>query len=145
MLGKIESIGLIKAIEDGTIEGWMDDYNYKAQKELGRQERVLVGVNKFVPKQTTPPKRFRFDPARMRSHIERFKNLKATRNQEPLRRTISDLFLTAHRKENFHQAMIDALIADASIGEVWGTVRVANGLSYDPFRAIESPFTYPAL
>jgi methylmalonyl-CoA mutase N-terminal domain/subunit len=40
--------------------------------------------------------------------------------------------------------MIDALIADASIGEVWGTVRVANGLPYDPFRAIESPFTYPA-
>jgi methylmalonyl-CoA mutase N-terminal domain/subunit len=144
MLGKIESIGLIKAVEDGTIEGWMDEYNYKLQRELDDHERVVVGVNQFVAKQAAPPKRFRFDPARMKSHIERFKGLKAARDQAPLRRAIGDLYRIAHRRGNSHQAMIDALIADASIGEVWGTVRVANGLPYDPFRAIECPFTYPA-
>jgi methylmalonyl-CoA mutase N-terminal domain/subunit len=143
-LGKIESIGLIKAVEDGTIEGWMDEYNYKVQRELDHHERVVVGVNQFVAKQAAPPKRFRFDPARMKSHIERFKDLKAARDQAPLRRAIGDLYRIAHRRGNSHQAMIDALIADASIGEVWGTVRVANGLPYDPFRAIECPFTYPA-
>jgi methylmalonyl-CoA mutase N-terminal domain/subunit len=36
--------------------------------------------------------------------------------------------------------MIDALKADATIGEVWGTIRVAHGYPYDPFRAIEAPF-----
>jgi methylmalonyl-CoA mutase N-terminal domain/subunit len=142
MLEKIEAIGLIKAVEDGTIEGWMDDYNYKVKKELDNQERILVGVNKFIPKEAAAPKRFRFDPARMQSHIQRFKNLKASRDEIQLRGKINDLYRVARRKENSHQAMIDALIADASIGEVWGTVRVANGLPYDPFRALQSPFTY---
>lgn len=40
--------------------------------------------------------------------------------------------------------MIDALIADASIGEVWGTLRVANGYSYDPYGALEAPLAYAA-
>ena len=41
------------------------------------------------------------------------------------------------------RAMIEALMADASIAEVWGTVRVACGLPYDPFRVLESPFAAP--
>jgi methylmalonyl-CoA mutase N-terminal domain/subunit len=144
LLAKIESIGLIKAVEDGTIEGWSDEYNYRLKKELERHERIQVGVNKFAPKQDAPaPERFRFDPARMESHIRSFKQRKADRDMALLRPRMDALYRIAQRRENSHQAMIDALIADASIGEVWGTVRVANGLPYDPFRSIESPFRYP--
>jgi methylmalonyl-CoA mutase, N-terminal domain len=145
LLQKLESIGLIKAIEDGTVEALMDDYNYKLKQELDRQERVIVGVNKFVPKETPPPRRFQFDPTRMSAHLRRFKELKAGRDQVLLAEKINLLYRVARRRENSHPAMIEALLADGSIGEVWGTVRAANGLSYDPFRAMESPFTYPEI
>lgn len=145
MLQRIEDIGLIKAIEDGTLEGMLDEFNYRHQKELATQERIQVGVNKFQPKHATMPQRFSFDPARMQSHLQRFKERKAARDRGPLEARIAELYRVAQRRENSHQAMIDALVADATIGEVWGTVRVANGLPYDPFRAIESPFTYPTL
>jgi methylmalonyl-CoA mutase N-terminal domain/subunit len=36
-------------------------------------------------------------------------------------------------------------MADATIAEVWGTVRVASGLPYDPFRVLDSPFATPRL
>jgi methylmalonyl-CoA mutase N-terminal domain/subunit len=143
LLERIELIGLIKAIEEGTIEALMDDYNYKVKQELDREERIIVGVNKFVPKQPPPPNRFQFNPEGMRSHMQRFKELKAGRDQQGLAQKINELYRIAVRRENSHPAMIEALMADGSIGEVWGTVRVANGLPYDPFRVIESPFLYP--
>ena len=142
LLAKIEGIGLIKAIEDGTVEGLMDEYNYRHQKELDTQERIVVGVNKFQPKTGTLPRRFSFDPRRMTAHLQRFRERKAARDLPTLRHRIDALYQAALRRENTHPAMIDALIADATIGEVWGTVRVANGLPYDPFRALESPFTH---
>jgi methylmalonyl-CoA mutase N-terminal domain/subunit len=142
LLAKIEGIGLIKAIEDGTVEGLMDDYNYRHQKELETQERIVVGVNKFQPKTSSLPKRFSFDPQRMTAHLQRFRERKAARDQKLLAGRIETLYQAARLRENTHPAMIDALIADATIGEVWGTVRVAHGLPYDPFRALESPFTY---
>jgi len=143
MLAKIETIGLIKAVEDGTIESWMDDYNYRIRHELDRGERIVVGVNRFVPKEATPPRRFSFDPSRMRAHVQRFRERQAARDRGPLEACIDALYRVAQRRENSHPAMIEALMADASIAEVWGTVRVANGLPYDPFRTLESPFRYP--
>lgn len=38
--------------------------------------------------------------------------------------------------------MIDAFNADASIAEVWGTVRVAHNHGYDPYKALEAPLTF---
>jgi methylmalonyl-CoA mutase, N-terminal domain len=145
LLGRIETIGLIKAIEDGTVEALMDEYNYKLKQELDREERILVGVNRFTPKDAPTPKRFQFNPEKMRAHVQRFKDLKTSRDQTLLAQKIVNLYRVARRRENSHEAMIEALMADGSIGEVWGTIRVANGLPYDPFLAIESPFIYPAL
>jgi methylmalonyl-CoA mutase N-terminal domain/subunit len=56
---------------------------------------------------------------------------------------IDALYRVAHARENAHPAMIEALMADATIAEVWGTVRVASGLPYDPFRVLDSPFATP--
>ncbi|SCK10811.1 methylmalonyl-CoA mutase, N-terminal domain [Variovorax sp. HW608] len=144
LLERIEGIGLIKAIEDGMIEGLLDEYNYRHHQELDREERIVVGVNRFKPKNATMPRRFSFDPARMNAHLRRFVERKAARDRELLGEKIGDLYRVAQRRENSHQAMVDALVADATVAEVWGTVRVANGLPYDPFRAVESPFTYPS-
>ena len=145
LLAKIEGIGLIKAIEDGTVEGLMDEYNYGIQREIERGERIVVGVNKFQPKNEPPPQRFKFDPAHMAVHVRRFRQLKTDRDATLLRGKIDALYRVAQRRENSHPAMIDALMADASIGEVWGTVRVANGLPYDPFRVLDFPFDIPRL
>jgi methylmalonyl-CoA mutase N-terminal domain/subunit len=38
--------------------------------------------------------------------------------------------------------MIDALLAEASIGEVWGALRLANGLPYDAYDVLKAPFEF---
>jgi methylmalonyl-CoA mutase N-terminal domain/subunit len=79
----------------------------------------------------------------MAAHLQRFKQLKSERDAVVLREKIDTLYRVAHARQNAHPAMIEALMADASIGEVWGTVRLATGLPYDPFRVLESPFGVP--
>ena len=140
---KIEAIGLVSAIEDGTIEAMMDEYNYRLHQELAREERIIVGVNKFQPQEEPPPKRFRVPSEQMQTHRQRFAELKRDRDHAVLQQKIDVLYRVAMARENSHEAMIDALMADASIAEVWGTVRMANGLSYDPFQVLESPFKFP--
>ncbi|MCY4425725.1 MAG: methylmalonyl-CoA mutase family protein [Halieaceae bacterium] len=143
-LSKLEEIGLLEAISNGTIEQICDQYNMDVERELQQHERVIVGVNAHQPEQVEQPERFTFDRSHTEAHIRRFIQMKRERNQEALHDRIITLYQVAKQGGNFHQAMIDALLSDGSIGEVWGTVRVAHGYSYDPFNVIQTPFVYGA-
>lgn len=140
LLRRIEDIGVVNAVQDGTIEQLMDDHNHLISRELESGERIVVGVNRFVPGAEPPPTRFAVDRASITAHVRRFVEMKAHRDLAALSSAMTHLRRVTARGDNPHQAMIDALIADATIGEVWGTVRLAHGYPYDPFRAIESPF-----
>ena len=95
-----------------------------------------------MPETEPAPTRFEFDPANTRKHVQHLVDLKQSRDQHLVSEKIRQLYQVSREGNNAHQAMIDALVADASIGEVWGTLRVASGLSYDPYNVLNSPFAY---
>jgi methylmalonyl-CoA mutase, N-terminal domain len=142
MLARIEAIGVIAAVTDGSIERMMDDYNLAVQRELDAGERIMVGVNKYVPASEPAPTRFKFDPANTRAHLQRFSELKQQRDAAAWAAALRTLHRVTRDGQNPMQAMIDAFIADASIGEVWGTVRQAHGHDYDPYGHILAPLAY---
>jgi methylmalonyl-CoA mutase, N-terminal domain len=142
ILARIEEIGLIEAVTNGTIEAMMDAHNVEFQHELDREERILVGVNKYVPDDDPAPTRFKFDRANTVLHLQRFADLKRQRDQTAWAASLKTLHGIARDGNNPMQAMIDAFIADASIGEIWGTVRVAHGYPYDPYEHIVAPLDY---
>ena len=43
-------------------------------------------------------------------------------------------------KENLFAPIMDSLNAEATLGEIMGTLREGYGYSYDPLNIIESPF-----
>jgi len=142
ILAKIEAVGLIEAVTSGMIEAMMDAYNLQTQRELDAGERIVVGLNKFVPAEDPPPTRFTFDPANTRAHVRRFAELKQQRDAVKWRESLLSLHRIARDGGNPLQAMIDAFIADASVAEVWGTVRVAHNHPYDPYKALTAPLDY---
>ena len=142
LLNELEEIGLLKAVSSGYIEQLSDQHNLEVEREMQNKQRVVVGVNAYQPEEIEQPKRFRFDRSNTEAHLKRFIAMKQQRDQTVLQEKIIGLYRSAQSGENFHQAMIDALLADASIGEVWGTVRQAHGHNYDPFNIIQSPFSY---
>lgn len=139
---EIEAVGLLDAVANGMIERMMDDYNLEIQRELDAHERVVVGMNQFIPEDDPAPTRFTFDRTNTRNHIQRFVELKQQRDQTVWTQKLRDLHRIARDGGNPLQAMIDAFVADASVAEVWGTVRVANNHPYDPYKALEAPLTY---
>jgi methylmalonyl-CoA mutase, N-terminal domain len=142
MLAQIEEIGLIEAITSGELERMMDEYNHDFQRELDSGERIMVGVNQFVPAEEPAPTRFKFDRTNTYNHIRRFSELKQQRDKAAWAASLQTLYGIACAGNNPVQAMIDAFIADASIAEVWGTVRVAHGLDFDPYGQVSAPVAY---
>jgi methylmalonyl-CoA mutase N-terminal domain/subunit len=142
MLARIEEMGLIEAIASGQIESMMDDFNLDFQRELDSGERIMVGVNQFVPEDEPAPTRFKFDRTNTYAHIHRFSELKQQRDQRKWTESLQTIYNVARSGNNPMQAMIDAFIADASIGEIWGTVRVAHGYEFDPYGHLQAPVTY---
>lgn len=137
--------GILAAVKSGWVEGLVEKYNYELHKELDAKERVVIGLNDFVPEDDPPARRFTFDRTNVDRHVRRFKELKQQRDNATLQERIRTLYATAKSGQNATQAMIDALLADGSVGEVWGTVRMAHGHSYDLFRVIEQPFDLKGL
>ncbi|SCW72123.1 methylmalonyl-CoA mutase, N-terminal domain [Sphingobium faniae] len=142
MLARIEQIGLLTAITNGTIERMMDEHNLLVQRELDEGERIMVGVNRFVPDEEPAPTRFTFDRTNTEKHVRRFIELKQTRDRTRWRDALRTVYAVARSGGNPIGPMIDAFVADASVAEVWGAVRVAHGYSYDPYNALEAPLDY---
>jgi methylmalonyl-CoA mutase N-terminal domain/subunit len=142
ILDRILDIGVLEAVKNGFIEGMMDKHNLNIQRELDTGERIVVGQNRFIPEDEPPPKRFTFDPTNTRRHLQRFSELKQQRDRTRWEASLRNLYAVTRNGGNTTRPMIDALLADASIGEVWGTIRHGMGYPYDAFGALEAPVRY---
>lgn len=140
LLAQIEEQGLLNAVENGFIEGWMDDANLRFEEELEAGSRLQVGKNCFQTQDSTIPPRFAFNPANTQDHIERFKAMKRDRDQNATQAALQRLYDDVRAGRNMQPGMIDAFLALASIGEAWGVVRMGMGHSYDAYRTIDCPF-----
>ncbi len=142
LLASIEERGLVKSVQDGSIESLMDDHNSEREREMATGERIVVGVNRFTSTSETHarPPRFTFDRAGIDRHLQRFTELKTNRDTDALTTRLRELYVTARRGDNPTREMMNALIADGSIGEVWGVMRMATGHPYDPFGVLSCPF-----
>lgn len=140
-----EAGGILKAIESGWIDREMDKTSYRYQQEIESGERLIVGRNAFVIPEEKEPKveTHHIVESAVREHMANLKELRRTRDEKKLRRAIDNLYEKAKRRdENMFPEMVEAAMANATIGEIWGTVRQAYGYSYDSFGMLESPFQF---
>ena len=70
------------------------------------------------------------------------KSLKERRQHGKVKEALKKLFEDAplDKRINVIPSMLEATKRYATIGEIWGTIRKANGLPYDPFGMIDDPF-----
>lgn len=142
LLQKFDEMGFVNAVDDGYLEKIMDEYNFELEKELDTADRVVIGLNKFVPEEEPAPTRFEFDPTHTEAHIKRLVDLKKTRDNRTTAEHLRRVYKDALEGRNTYGAIIDAYSADATLGEVWGALRTGHGLPYDPFNALKPPFEF---
>jgi methylmalonyl-CoA mutase N-terminal domain/subunit len=145
IMAKIENLGGIKAaINNKWLDREIEEAAYRLQKEVEEGKRKLVGVNVFTipPEQDAEVKIHKIPPEAATIQIERIKTLKMKRDNQNVKEILKRLRDAAReKKENLIPYMINSLKAYATLGEIMGTVREGYGYPYDPFQAIESPFS----
>jgi methylmalonyl-CoA mutase N-terminal domain/subunit len=139
LLDEFAKRDLVEAVESGWFEDMMDEVNARELKEMQTGERVVVGVNAFTAVTETVPPRFQVDEVAIADHLTRFAKMKEERDQSRLTAVLTGLHDDTVAGRNIYPGMIDAFDADATLGEVWGTVRRASGYSFDPFNVVKSP------
>jgi methylmalonyl-CoA mutase N-terminal domain/subunit len=126
-LARIDELGgMVAAIEQGYPQREIQNSAYAYQLEVERKQRVVVGVNDFV--QDSPRVDvMTIDPEIERDQVARVRAVRArrdaTRHAEALRRIDG----AARGKDNLLPLVLDAVKAEATVGEIAAVLRDAWG------------------
>ena len=110
--------GLLKAIESGEIRKEITAAAYQRQREIDSGERIVVGVNKFVDKEKPHYQLHRADPTVGQQMAQRVKNLRASRDNEAVKRSLAKLQEAARGTENVIPYVIDAVENFATVQDI---------------------------
>lgn len=120
--------GALRAIERGEIQREIEESAYKFQRLVETGEAVIVGVNQFVEEKELPLKDIlRVDPNLEKEQVERLHSLRARRDQKKWSEAMSVVEARAHGGENLMPALIDAVLAMATVGEIANVLRAVWG------------------
>ena len=120
---RIESHGgMLAAVESGFFRREIAEAAYQYQQAVDREERVIVGVNRFTQSDETPVETLQVDPSVERTQIESLRRVKASRHADDVRRTLSEVRRVAESGGNTFPALIAAAQARATVGEIMGAL-----------------------
>jgi methylmalonyl-CoA mutase N-terminal domain/subunit len=129
LLDRIEERGgALQAIERGEIQREVQESAYRFQRQVETGERVVVGVNRFQQSEEAAPlDTLRVDPELERAQRERLGALRARRDPAPWRAALQALEDRARGADNLMPAIVEAVLAGATVGEVAGRLRGVFG------------------
>jgi methylmalonyl-CoA mutase N-terminal domain/subunit len=119
--------GALAAIERGDVQRAIQESAYRQQRQVESGERVVVGVNRFTEEREPPRDILRVDPAVEREQVERVRALRARRDPGPWKAALDALEGKARSGGNLVPAMVDAVLALATVGEIAGRLRGVFG------------------
>lgn len=146
ILAQIDELGgLVAAIESGHIEAMLKEEANIKFREVNDKERLIVGVNHLAIPQEEDEFEIpvqEVEASDSAAIAERMAAWKKTRDMALIEACAARLYADAKKGERFNlmPAIIEAVKAYASAGEVMGVIRLARGLAYDPLNVIQSPF-----
>jgi methylmalonyl-CoA mutase N-terminal domain/subunit len=115
-------------VETGFYQRAIDDEAYRAELSLESGERVVVGVNRHREGDDPEPAFFEVDPALSAGQIARLEGVRGARDATSVEATLAALRADCERADvNALPAIIDAVRARATLGEICGAMRSVFG------------------
>jgi methylmalonyl-CoA mutase N-terminal domain/subunit len=115
--------GMIEAIEQGYPQKEIAEASYRFQQAIEKREKVIVGVNDFVQEDEAPVPILYIDETTAQKQLARLDELRRTRNNDAVRRSLDALRDTARGTGNTMYALLDCVRAYATIGEMCDALR----------------------
>jgi len=110
--------GVLEGIEQGYFQREIQDAAYEYQERVEAAEETVVGVNEYVVEEDTDPDILTVDKTVQQRQRDRLAEVKAARDDAAVEAALRDLEEVSRNGENVMPAMIEAVKAYATMGEI---------------------------
>lgn len=125
---KIDALGgAVSAIEQGYMQKEIANSSYLFQTAVERNEKIIVGVNKFTVNETDNTPIFRVDDSIRETQIKKLAQLKANRNNDAVKQSLQALLNAAKDGSNVMPYIITCVEHYATLGEIADVFRSEFG------------------
>jgi len=127
-IAKIDAMGgMLRAIEAGFVQQEIQKAAYDYQKAVDSGEQVIVGVNRFQTEEERPIPTFQVHAEIEAAQIARLNALRARRDGAKTADALAEIERRARGSENLMPAILNAVEAHATVGEISDALRRAFG------------------
>jgi len=127
-LQKIKDLGgMLKSIEQGYVQQEIQNASYEYQQRVDRLEQIVVGVNAFQVDRENPIPLQRIDESLERKQVERLRAFRAKRDKGAWYSAIQGIEDAARHGDNVMPAVIQAVEANCTVGEISDAMRKVFG------------------
>jgi methylmalonyl-CoA mutase, N-terminal domain len=132
-INKIDEMGgMLAAIDKGFPQMEIADAAYHYQQQIDAGEKVVVGVNKHVVEEVTPPEILRIDDDVEDRQMARLREVKASRDNRRVSQALNDLRVASGTDKNLMPYVIEAVKEYATEQEICDVWRDVFGEYHDP-------------
>jgi methylmalonyl-CoA mutase N-terminal domain/subunit len=125
---KIDAMGgMIRAIELGYVQQEIQKAAFEYQQAVESGDQVVVGVNRFTVDEEKPIPTMRVDPQIETAQFARLKAVRARRDAAKWQQTMKEVERRARGDENLMPAILQAVEAYATVGEISDALRRTFG------------------
>ena len=120
--------GVLPAIEQGLYQREIANAAYEYQQQIDADQRTIVGVNGYGdPNETLRIPILAMDPQGYDRQVKRLNRLRQERDNEQVAQTLQTLRTAAEGTDNMMPAILDAVKAYATLGEITDVFRDVFG------------------
>jgi len=119
--------GVLEGIEQGYFHREIQDASYEYQERVEAGEETVVGVNKYEIDEDTKPEILEVEEAVQDRQLERLAEVKEERDDAAVEAALDDLQDAIDADENVMAAIIDAVKAYATMGEIMNVFEAEYG------------------
>jgi methylmalonyl-CoA mutase N-terminal domain/subunit len=132
-INRIESLGgVLACIQNGFFQREIAESAYRYQQEIEQHQRTIVGVNDYVMDEAIKVPTLYVDYEGEKVHLARLKRVRQERDQSAVRKALDQLKRVCDGTDNTMPAIIEAVKAYATLGEITEVFRSSFGDYMEP-------------
>ncbi|HEY51372.1 MAG TPA: methylmalonyl-CoA mutase family protein [Dehalococcoidia bacterium] len=124
--------GMLAAIDRGFPQREIANAAYRFKQQVDNQEKVVVGVNKYLAEEETPIEILKIDEEVEAEQVKRLKEVKRTRDSRMVSQALCNLRDACRSEANVMPCVIEAVRAYATEQEICDIYREVFGEYRDP-------------
>lgn len=132
-INRIDALGGVMAcVLNGFFQREIAESAYRYQQEIDQHKRTIVGVNDYVSDGDVKVPTLYVDYEGEKAHLVRLNRVRQERDQDAVKKALENLMRVTAGTENTMPAIIEAVRAYATLGEIMGVFRKVFGEYMEP-------------